>query len=105
MGLQSFSILHSQFSIFGVANIINLFNPQVVVLGGWVALRLGPYLLPELPQFVERYALKRPLGAVTIQLCALPYNPVSMGAATFALEGFLATVDTANRELRIEDRG
>jgi predicted NBD/HSP70 family sugar kinase len=87
----------------GVANIINLFNPQVVVIGGWVGLQLGRYLLPDLLRFAERYALKQPLGAAKIQLCELRYNPVSMGAATFALEGFLATVDTARAE-RIENR-
>src|SRR6185436_3736930 len=60
----------------GVANIINLFNPQVIVIAGWVGLLLGPYLLPELRHFVERYALKQPLGAARIQLCELRYNPV-----------------------------
>jgi predicted NBD/HSP70 family sugar kinase len=30
----------------GVADLINLFNPQVIVLSSWVADRLGPYLLP-----------------------------------------------------------
>jgi predicted NBD/HSP70 family sugar kinase len=77
----------------GIANLINLFNPAVVVIGGWVGKQLGPYLLPELPTAVARYALKHPLRATQIQLCQLRHNPVSMGAATFALEGFLATAE------------
>jgi predicted NBD/HSP70 family sugar kinase len=78
----------------GVANIINLFNPEVVVLGSWVGMQLGPALLPELHASVARYALSQPLGAATIQLCQLLHNPISMGAATFALEGFLAAAHT-----------
>ncbi len=78
----------------GVANIINLFNPQVVVIGGWVGLQLGRYLLPDVQRFADRYALRQPLAAAKIQLCKLRYNPVSMGAATFALEGFLAMSQT-----------
>jgi hypothetical protein len=57
-------------------------------------MQLGSTLLSELHDVVACYALARPLGAATIQLCRLPHNPISMGAATFALEGFLATVDT-----------
>jgi predicted NBD/HSP70 family sugar kinase len=78
----------------GVANLINLFNPEVVVIGSWVGMQLGQALLPELHPVVARYALARPLGRATIQLCQLPHNPISVGAATFALEGFLATADT-----------
>lgn len=75
----------------GVANIINLFNPEAIVLGGWVGMLLGPYLLPELEQFVARYALEQPRKAATFQLCQITNNPVSLGMATLALEGYLAT--------------
>ena len=78
----------------GVANIVNLLNPEVIVISSWVGMQLGPILLPQLHDVVARYALARPLGAAAIQLCQLPHNPISMGAATFALEGFLATADT-----------
>jgi glucokinase-like ROK family protein len=77
----------------GIANLINMYNPQVVVIGGWVSSQLGPYLLRELNQVVPRYALKRALEATTIQLCYLLHNPVSTGAATFALEGFLRSAE------------
>ncbi len=77
----------------GIANIINLFNPEAVVIGSWVGMQLGPYLLPELHQFVARYALEQPRKATTIQLCQINHNPVSLGMATLALEGYLATND------------
>lgn len=77
----------------GVVNVVNMFNPEVVVLGGWVGLRLGPYLLPELQAAVARAAL----SATRIQMCQLPHNPTSIGSATFALEGFLAAAETRAR--------
>lgn len=72
-----------------VGNLINLFNPQVLVLGDWVADKLGEHLLRETLKVAAEYALPLPFRAVTLQLCALARNPVSLGAATFALEGFL----------------
>ena len=76
-----------------LASLINLFNPQVVVIGGWVGLQLGHAWLPELRASAARHALARPMNATTIQLCQLP-NQISMGAATFALEGFLLSGPT-----------
>jgi predicted NBD/HSP70 family sugar kinase len=76
----------------GVADLINLYNPQVIVFSSWVADLLGPYLLPEVRAAAARYALPRPFAATEITLCSIDHNPVSLGAATFALERFLATV-------------
>lgn len=78
----------------GVVNIINLLNPEVVVLGSWVGMQLGPYLLPEISALVSQNALSHLLGDTPLQLCQLPHNPVSLGTATLALEGFLATADS-----------
>ncbi|HLZ61057.1 MAG TPA: ROK family protein [Ktedonosporobacter sp.] len=73
----------------GIANLINLFNPQVIVLGGWVGLEIGEYILPELHRFVARYALKRSFSNTTIELSRLGQDAVAMGAAAFTLEQFL----------------
>lgn len=75
----------------GMANIINLFNPDVVILGSWVGMRLGPVLLPPTRLVVARHALQQTFDAASIQLCQLPHNPICMGAATLALESFLTT--------------
>ncbi len=72
-----------------VADLINLVNPEVIVLSGWVTARLGDALLPEVRAVIGRHALRRPLSVVEIVLCPLVRNPVSLGAATFALEGYL----------------
>jgi predicted NBD/HSP70 family sugar kinase len=75
-----------------IAGMVNLANPEVIVLSSWVAARLGSPLLAEVREVVERHALRRPLTATEITLCGLAGNPVSLGAATFALEGFLTAI-------------
>ena len=83
----------------GIANLINLFNPQLIVLGGWAGLQIGEYILPELRRFVERYALKQPFHATRIDLCQLGQDAVAMGAASLVLEQFLMTTGRQNPPL------
>lgn len=75
-----------------VAGLVNLLNPQVVVLSGWVAATLGRPLLHEVRAVTERHALHRAFAHADIVLCPVANNPVSLGAATFALEGFLSAI-------------
>jgi predicted NBD/HSP70 family sugar kinase len=75
-----------------VGNLVNLLNPQVIVLSSWVAARLGEPLLAQVRAAVAEHALRRPLQSTQIVLCPIASNPVSLGAATFALEGALALV-------------
>ncbi|MFD7295311.1 ROK family protein [Streptomyces sp. NPDC059897] len=72
-----------------VGDLVNLLNPEVVVLSSWVAGRLGEPLLREVRTAVARHALAGPFGAAEIVLSPVPTDPVSLGAATFALEGFV----------------
>jgi predicted NBD/HSP70 family sugar kinase len=76
----------------GIANLVNLFNPQRIVIGGWVGQHIGPYILPRLREVVGRYALGQPLAATDIVLGRLGQDAVAMGAATLALDAFLAEV-------------
>ncbi|MFH8448609.1 ROK family protein [Streptomyces fungicidicus] len=73
----------------GIADLVNLFNPEVVVLSSWVAAAFGEPLLDEVRAAVTRHALRRPLAAARIVLSPIPTDPVCLGAATFALEGAL----------------
>ncbi len=73
-----------------VGGLINLLNPQVIVLTSWVAAKLGDALLSGMREAVAEHALPRPLEYTRILLCPIPSNPVSLGAATFALEGAMA---------------
>ncbi|MGW0707059.1 ROK family protein [Streptomyces sp. NPDC002643] len=76
-----------------VAVLVNVLNPEVVVLSSWVAARLGDPLLQEVREAVARHALHRPLAASEIVLSPIPTDPVCLGAATFALEGALASIN------------
>lgn len=77
----------------GMANLVNLFNPEVIVISAWAGRLLGPYLLPELQPIIARYAFAKSVAATRLELCNLRHNPGSLGAATFALEGYLGHLD------------
>lgn len=70
----------------GIAGLINLVNPTLVVLAGLVADRLGPYLLPGVREAVAERALRVPRETAEIVLGPLGGNPVTLGAAVLALE-------------------
>ncbi len=66
----------------GFANLVNLVNPERIVLGGWAGLMLGERYLPELREAVGRHALRLPYSQVSIVLCELGRDAVALGAAT-----------------------
>ena len=80
----------------GIANLINLFNPQLILLGGWVGMQIGEFILPEIRQYTERYALKLPFDVTKIDLCQLGTDAIAMGAATLVLEPFFVTAGWQN---------
>ncbi|MGC4806407.1 ROK family transcriptional regulator [Micromonospora sp. DT233] len=69
----------------GVANLVNLFNPERVVLGGWAGLALGERFLPRIREATARHALRQPYAQATIELCQLGPDAVAMGAATLPM--------------------
>jgi predicted NBD/HSP70 family sugar kinase len=73
----------------GIANLINLVNPQKLVLGGWVGMMLAEEFLPRLSGTVSQYALQQPFKRTEIGLCRLKEEAVAEGAATLILEKFL----------------
>jgi len=68
---------------------VNLFNPQVITLGGWSVLLLGEPFLDKVRPHVERYSMKPAFRAAKINLSTLQHDAVSIGAASLALEEFL----------------
>ncbi|MDH6622649.1 putative NBD/HSP70 family sugar kinase [Streptomyces sp. LBL] len=80
-----------------IANMVNLFNPQIIVLTGWVADSVGGHLIRHARATAERYALEEPWEGTEIALCAIDRNPVSLGAATLVMEGFLSAATTNGR--------
>jgi predicted NBD/HSP70 family sugar kinase len=85
----------------GIANLINLFNPERVVLGGWAGLELGPALLPRIREAAERSALAHLYGQATIELSTLGQGAVALGAATQPMAAVLAgTIGRAESKAR-----
>ena len=74
----------------GIANLINLFNPEKIILGGWAGLALGARLLPEIRESAMAHALRQPAGQVAIELCQLGPDAVALGAATLPVARLLA---------------
>ncbi|RMI37251.1 ROK family transcriptional regulator [Streptomyces triticirhizae] len=83
----------------GISDLINLFNPERIVVGGWAGLALGPRLLPEVRRAADAYALPHPAGRSTIDLGRLGPDAVTVGAATLPLADFLARGGAPERVL------
>ena len=66
----------------GFADLVNLFNPERIVLGGWSGLLLGERYLPQIREAVGKHALRQPYAQVSIELCELGRDAVALGAAT-----------------------
>jgi predicted NBD/HSP70 family sugar kinase len=73
----------------GIADLINLFNPERIILGGWAGLLLGEGRLPEIREAARRQSLRHPFAATSIELCRLGPDAVALGAATLPVEHFL----------------
>ncbi len=71
-----------------VASLVNLFNPNMVVVGGGVAL-IGDLLLQPLRQVVEQRSLRSSAQAVRINTAVLGRRASSMGAVVQALNTVL----------------
>jgi predicted NBD/HSP70 family sugar kinase len=73
----------------GIASLINLFNPELIVLGGWAGLALGNQLLPQIRAATAAYALAHPYRQVSIELSRLGSDAVAFGAATLPVQDLL----------------
>ncbi|MDF3298936.1 ROK family transcriptional regulator [Streptomyces tropicalis] len=74
----------------GLADLINLFQPERILIGGWAGLQLGPRILPAVRRHATAYALRHPAGKVTVDLGRLGPDAVTVGAAILPLADFFA---------------
>jgi predicted NBD/HSP70 family sugar kinase len=88
---QAAAVLHdtAEYLGVGIANLINLYRPERVILGGWAGLMLGERMLPEIHAAAREHSLQHPFANTTIQLGALGPDAVALGAATLPVERFL----------------
>jgi predicted NBD/HSP70 family sugar kinase len=73
----------------GIADLINLINPERIILGGWAGLLLGERMLPAIREAARQHSLRHPFAGTSIELGRLGPDAVGLGAATLPIEHFL----------------
>ena len=73
----------------GLAGLVNLLNPRVIVLGGLFA-RIHPFIDRALDAQLDRMALSGPRRGVRVTPAALGVDALIIGAAELALEPYVA---------------
>lgn len=86
----------------GLSDLINLFQPERILIGGWAGLQLGSRFLPAVRQYATSYALRYPAERVSIDLGRLGPDAVTVGAAILPLADFFAR---GGRRAEIADQG
>jgi predicted NBD/HSP70 family sugar kinase len=86
-------VLNETIVILGIAlgDLINLLNPDRVVIGGWVGLRLGSAMLDRISAHAQSASLAAPFKRAELNLCHLGPDAVPRGAATLVIERFLSS--------------
>ncbi|GAA2492435.1 ROK family protein [Streptomyces longisporus] len=74
----------------GLSDLINLFQPERILIGGWAGLQLGARFLPAVRRYAASYALRHPAEKVSIELGRLGPDAVTVGAAILPLADFFA---------------
>ena len=72
-----------------IANLINLFNPERIILGGWAGLLLGGHMLPAIRAAAGERSRRHLFAETSIELGRLGPDAVALGAATLPIEDFL----------------
>lgn len=70
----------------GLANIINMFNPEMIALSGGIIDDLGDYMIPIIQKTALGYALEGATDGVKIIRTALGNDAVLLGAAALAIK-------------------
>jgi len=75
-----------------LTNLVNLFNPERVILTSWTAAELGPWLLAPTQSRMAAQSIGGSATAVQLSITEIGDNPVGLGMATLALERHLDRV-------------
>lgn len=70
----------------GLANLVNLFNPERIVVGGWAGQRLYQARAKELGRALREFSLDHPAEQVRLDACELGDDAVALGAALLPLD-------------------
>jgi predicted NBD/HSP70 family sugar kinase len=83
----------------GLANLVNMLNPDTIVLGGFVIDDLDQWLMPALRAETAARSLPRAYEPVRLLRSPISGNRTCLGMATFALERFLSDLGVPSRRL------
>ena len=75
----------------GAANLANLFNPEKIIVGGWLGLKLGPALLPKIREAVRAQALDYTASRVSVEVGRLGSDAVALGASALVVDALLSS--------------
>jgi len=92
----------------GIANLVNLFNPERVVVGGWLGRALSDALLPRIREAAKIHALRLPFSGVEIVKAELGQDAVALGGATLPIARLLnagATTAAPGRAASLDSFG
>jgi predicted NBD/HSP70 family sugar kinase len=81
---------------FGLANVVNLFNPDVITIGDDLA-RAGNILLDTVSKVVREHVLPSLFRSLRIELSTLEGDPVLAGIATLVVERALQSPSALER--------
>jgi predicted NBD/HSP70 family sugar kinase len=79
----------------GIANLVRVLNPELVVLGGQFGI-LGDLLLPIVKQVVWERTFEHPLQVLRIATTAFGADAAALGAASLVLNSILRQPNLAN---------
>jgi predicted NBD/HSP70 family sugar kinase len=86
----------------GLANLVNMLNPDTIVLGGWVIDELAEWLGPAVRSEAAARSLPRAYEPVRLLRSPISGNRrTCLGMATFALERFLSDLGVPSRRLYV----
>lgn len=80
----------------GIATIINILNPSLVVIGGAMS-RASEYLLPAVESVIELHTLPQVRDHVRVVISEFGENAIAVGAATLAIRDALANPRSVKR--------
>ena len=82
----------------GIANLVNLFNPELIVIGGWAGMLVGEAILENIVRAVKKYSLPLSTTNLQIGLCQFGQDAICTGAACLVLEEFLSMNEKFTRQ-------
>ena len=75
----------------GLSNLVNLVNPERIVLGGWAGLRLAESHLDAITEATRRLSLARPAAQFDLVPSRIGRDGIAIGAALLAVERLVET--------------